>query len=93
MAESNPAMGGFDNLFGLTPIVTNAMTAGYFLTGNSRPEAAAIFERQGVTVDISTEHSTYFTENKIAIRAESRLALVVFRPAAFVYGAFTQSPA
>jgi hypothetical protein len=31
----------------------------------------------------STEHSTYFTENKVAILAEERLALAVYRPSAF----------
>jgi hypothetical protein len=41
---------------------------------------------------ISTEHSTYFTENKIAVRAEKRVALVVYRPASFIFGSFTTSP-
>lgn len=84
---------GFSPIWGLTPVVTTAMTAGYFLVGSSAPVAGVIRNRQGVTVDISTEHSTYFTENKIAIRVEARLALVVFRPAAYIYGALDTSPA
>lgn len=84
---------GFSPLFGLQPIVTTAMTSGYFLVGSSAPNVVQIRNRMGVTVDISDSHSTYFTENKIAIRVEARLALVVFRPAAFIYGALNQSPA
>jgi hypothetical protein len=36
-----------------------------------------------ITITISTEHSTYFVENKVAILAEERLLLAVYRPAAF----------
>jgi HK97 family phage major capsid protein len=36
-----------------------------------------------ITITVSTEHSTYFVENKVAILAEERLLLAVYRPAAF----------
>lgn len=84
---------GFSPVWGLTPIVTTAMTAGYFLIGSSAPTAAVIRNRMGVTVDISDSHDDYFIKNKIAIRIEARLALVVFRPAAYIYGALNASPA
>jgi HK97 family phage major capsid protein len=45
--------------------------------------AAQVFRRSGITVTVSTEHSTYFVENKVAILAEERLALAVYRPNAF----------
>lgn len=45
--------------------------------------AAQLFRRSGPTVTVSTEHSTYFVENKVAILAEQREALAVYRPAAF----------
>jgi HK97 family phage major capsid protein len=89
----NPTMGGPSSFFGLTPVVTTAMSSGYFLVGSSAPNVAVVRDRMATQVEISTEHSDYFTKNMIAIRVEARLALVVFRPAAYIYGAFTQSPA
>lgn len=80
------------NIFGLRVVVTSNITSGTFLIGVSSPVASEIRDRMGMQVEISTEHSTYFTENKVAIRAEKRLALVVFRPNSFVTGTFTTSP-
>jgi hypothetical protein len=49
---------------------------------------AAIWDRNDATVEISREHSDYFTRNMIAVLAEERLALTVFAPLAFVYFGF-----
>jgi HK97 family phage major capsid protein len=80
-------------LFGLTAIKTNAISANSFLVGSSRPEAVAVFERQGLTIEISTEHADFWTRNMVAIRAEERIVLSVFRPGAFIQGSFSTSPA
>ena len=88
-----PSVGGPDNIFGLSMVVSTAMTAGQFLIGSSAPNVAHIRMREEATVEISTGHSDYFTRNMVAIRAEMRAALVVTRPAAFVKGALTRSPA
>lgn len=70
------------------PIVeTTAITAGTFLVG-AFALGAELFDRQEATVDVSTEHASFFVENKVAIRAEERLALAVYRPASFVAGSF-----
>jgi hypothetical protein len=37
----------------------------------------------GIQIDVSDSHSTYFIENKLAIRAEEALSLEIYRPAAF----------
>jgi HK97 family phage major capsid protein len=50
--------------------------------GAFRPYAE-VFRRSGIQITVSTEHSTYFIENKVAILAESRLTLAVYRPTAF----------
>lgn len=44
---------------------------------------AQIFRRSGISIAISTENEDYFIYNKLAVRAEERLALAVYRPAAF----------
>jgi HK97 family phage major capsid protein len=44
---------------------------------------AQVFRRTGISVAISTENEDYFIYNKLAVRAEERLALAVYRPAAF----------
>ena len=88
-----PNMPGPQQFFGLTPVPTNSLAATKFLVGDSSPMSAVIREREDLQVDISTEHANFFTENKVAIRAEERIALIVYRPNAFVYGTFATSPA
>lgn len=78
----NPSEAGVERIWGLPIRVTTAETQNTALVGAFRP-FAQLFEREGVTVTVSTEHSTYFVENKVAILAEMRAALAVYRPAAF----------
>lgn len=79
-------------LFGLDVVPTTSIAGGTFLVGSGAPVAAEIRDRMDMTVDISTEHDTYFTRNLVAIRAEKRLALLTKRPASFITGTFTTSP-
>jgi len=44
---------------------------------------AEVVEREGLTVEISTEHSTYFTERKVAVMMYRRFAVADYRPSAF----------
>ncbi len=44
---------------------------------------AQVFRRSGISIAISTENEDYFIYNKLAVRAEERLALAVYRPSAF----------
>ncbi len=78
-------------LWGRPVVVTNNITAAHFLAGNSMK--AQIRDREGVNIEISTEHSDYFIKNMVAIRCEGRLALVVRRPASYIYGTLDTSPA
>ena len=80
-------------LFGLKVVVTVNIAAGTFLVGSGNPVCAQIRDRMGMTVDISTEDADNFTTNLVTIRAEKRLALVVRRPASFITGSLTSSPA
>lgn len=80
------------NLFGLAVIATTNIAQGAFLVGTGNPIAAEIRDRMEMQIDISTEHSTFFTQNLVAVRAEKRLALITRRPGSFVTGSFTTSP-
>jgi HK97 family phage major capsid protein len=46
--------------------------------------SAQVWRRGGLSVDATNSHSTYFQLNLIAIRAEERLGLAVYRPTGFV---------
>lgn len=73
-------------LWNLPVVDTQAMQVGHFLTGAFRL-GAQIFDRLSIEILISTENADDFVRNMITIRGEERLALAVYRPAAFVYGA------
>jgi HK97 family phage major capsid protein len=71
-----------ERIWGLPVRVTPLIAEGTALVGAFRP-FAQVFRKGGIRVVASTEHSTYFTENKVAILAEERLTLAVYRPSAF----------
>jgi HK97 family phage major capsid protein len=82
-----PGGGGGPGLFGgmlwNKPVVlSDVIGAGTALVGNFST-AAAIARRSGITVEASNSHSDFFLSDKVAFRAEMRLALAVYRPAAF----------
>jgi HK97 family phage major capsid protein len=89
----DPMEQGARNVFGLQPVITTNITAGTFIVGSGSPIAIEIRDRMGMTVEIATQHADYFVKNMIAIRAEKRLALITKRPASFIRGSFSQSPA
>lgn len=74
--------------WGLPQVRTRSMEEGKLLTGDFRL-GATLFDRQAITIDTSESHSTFFTENKVAIRAEERIGLAVYRPDWFVVGSIT----
>jgi HK97 family phage major capsid protein len=78
----SPAEVGPERIWGLTVRKTTAVPENTGLVGAFRPHAEFI-RRTGIEITISSEHSTYFVENKVAILAEERVALAVYRPAAF----------
>lgn len=78
----SPQDAGPERLWGLPVRVTTAISVGTGLTG-AFGTYAQIFRRDGLRVEASTEHASFFVENKVALLAETRLALSVYRPAAF----------
>lgn len=70
--------------WGLRKVITAAVTAGTAIVG-AFAQGATVWRRGGLTVEASNSHSDFFVKNLTAIRAEERLALTVYRPAAFSY--------
>ena len=71
------------NLWGLpVRLSTGIGSAGTAGVGAFR-QYAQVFNNGGVTVEASTEHSTYFTERKVALAVSRRLSLASYRPSAF----------
>lgn len=69
-------------LWGLPVVVTTAITAGTALVGAFRT-GAQVFNRSGVTVEATNSNENDFLYNRVAFRAERRLALAVYRAGAF----------
>lgn len=79
---SGQLSGATDTIWNKPVLVTSAIGVGTALLGAYRT-AAQIFRKGGLTVEASNSHDLHFTKNLVAIRAEQRLALAVYRPSAF----------
>lgn len=64
-----------NQLWGLQVVVSEAMTENTALVGDFRQ--AVLWEREGVSVMVSDQHSDFFTRNLLAILAEMRAAFGV----------------
>jgi HK97 family phage major capsid protein len=73
---------GSDTVWNKPVFVTSAIGAGTALVGSR--SAAQVWRRGGLNVDASNSHSNFFAINLVAIRAEERIGLAVYRPAGFV---------
>jgi len=72
-----------DSLWNKPVYVTAALGgAGTALVGTTA--GAQVWRRGGMSVEATNSHSTYFALNLLAIRAEERLGLAVYRPGAYV---------
>ena len=77
--------GGFSNvsnLWGLPAVATTSIAEGTALVGSFRM-AAQIFRRSGLTMESTNSDASDFVSNRIAIRAEQRLALATYKPLGF----------
>jgi HK97 family phage major capsid protein len=68
-------------MWGLPVAVTPAQPANEGFVGAFKT-AAQVFRKGGIRVEASNSHQDFFIKNLVAIRAEERLALCVYRPGA-----------
>lgn len=81
----DPGSGTTPELFGAKIVASNAMTAGQIWVGNLA-QAATLWIREGVTVEMFDQDENNAQLNLVTIRAERRLALTVEKPAAARFG-------
>lgn len=79
-------------LWGRPVVPTKAMDAGDFLVGSFQ-QGAQGWDREDVSVTVSTEDRDNFVKNMVTILCEERVGLTVYRPEAFVKGDFDGLPA
>lgn len=76
----NPSEAGPERLWGLPVAQSDAQTLNTGLTLDTT--FTELSTRRGVDVQISNSHGTFFIEGKQAVRADVRVAFIVYRPAA-----------
>lgn len=82
------AMGAQKTVWRLNIVDTVAIQEGTFLMG-AYGLGAKLYDREQVTLAVSTENRDMFERNAVTLRAEERLALTVDRPESFVLGTLT----
>ena len=85
---ANPQAANSQMLWGRNVVSSGALGTNEFLVGNFALGAQG-WDRQQATVGIAEQHEDFFTKNMVAILAEKRIGLTVYRPAAFVKGLLT----
>jgi HK97 family phage major capsid protein len=76
------------SLWGIPVVVSKAMPSGSYLVGQFNP-FSQIFDREEVAVEVADNNEDDFIKNLVTVRAEERLALAIYQPAAFAKGTFT----
>ena len=82
MVQASGQLGAADALWNKLVYVTSALGAGTALVGSR--SSAQVWRRGGLSVEATNSHANYFQLNLVAIRAEERLGLAVYRPTGFV---------
>ena len=76
-----PMDAGPERIWGIRVLQTTAQTENTALVGDF--QQASLIIRSGVDIRISDSHDDYFVKNLLAVVAEMRVALAVYRPGAF----------
>lgn len=87
---SDPHSAESPRVWGKDVIATASQVQGQFLAG-AFTLAAEVFDREDATVRVAEQHADFFVRNMVAILAEQRLALAIYRAAAIVKGAISHA--
>lgn len=77
-----PSEPGVERIWGLPVVPTTAETENTALLGDFQLYSE-IRRKRGANIEVSNSHSDFFIKGKLAIRADKRLTLVIYRAAAF----------
>lgn len=75
--------GGVARLWRIPVVESDAVTEGEPIVGAWRL-GATLWDREEANVRLSDSHGDFFIKNKVAVLAEERVALTIYRPEAFV---------
>lgn len=75
------------SIWGKRVVASDAIASTRFLVGSFQM-GAQLWDREDATVRIAEQHADFFVKNMVAILAEERIALTVYRSTAFVRGNF-----
>ncbi|MDH2429325.1 phage major capsid protein [Sphaerisporangium sp. TRM90804] len=78
----SPSEPGPARIWGLPVVEAFGLTEGTAVVGDFQ-NYSELATRRGIDVQISNSHGEFFTHGKQAIRADVRVAFVIYRPAAF----------
>ncbi|MFW6034032.1 MAG: phage major capsid protein [bacterium] len=78
----NPSDAGPERIWGLQVTQSDAITENTAVVGDFA-NFSELAVRRGIDVQVSNSHSTFFVEGKQAMRADIRVAILWYRPAAF----------
>lgn len=87
---ANPQDVAAPRVWGLPVVATNSMTLGRFLIGAFNL-AAQIWDREDATIRVSENVNDHFIRNLVAVLAEERIALTVYRTSAMVTGVLSHA--
>lgn len=79
----NPSEAGPERLWGV-PVVQTVAAAENTITAGDYANFATLFIKRGIDIAVSDSHAHYFTRGMLAVRADMRMAMVHFRPKAFL---------
>lgn len=82
------AIGAQKRIWRVAVTETTAMQSGKYLLG-SFGMGAQLYDREHVSVQVSSEHADNFAKGLVTFRGANRVALEVTRPESFVVGTFT----
>ena len=88
IGDPNAVLGS--RIWGLPVVQSESMQLGEALCG-AFGMGATLYDREEANIRISEHHAEMFIENMVAILAEERILLPIFRPLAFAYGCLLAS--